>query len=192
MAVGWARWLEDGAWALAPALPLTGWPCGLGQAPALSGLQFSICTMKPLGNIVTMQDVASESCSSLKGSQCQEVSPGLPEPSVPFDYRLRVQADARSPWELLEVEPQVMERSRRGSDYRLGRGEGRSAASGGKGLISGSGPWSKVGTEETAESFQRGRSGGAEDSEEGGRLSMGIVRDKAGSGLEDVEATSLF
>lgn len=111
MAVGWARWLEDGAWALAPSLPLTGWPCGLGQAPALSGLQFSICTMKPLGNIVTMQDVASESCSSLKGSQCQEVSPGLPEPSVPFDHRLRVQADARSPWELLEVEPQVMERS---------------------------------------------------------------------------------
>lgn len=87
---------------------------------------------------------------SLKGSQGQEVSPGLPELSVSFDHRLRVQADARSPWELLEVEPQVMKRSRRGSDCRLGRGEGQPPASGGKGLISGSGPRSKVGTEETA------------------------------------------
>lgn len=102
-----------GGWGLgsSPSSASTGWPCGLGQAPALSGLQFSICTMKPLDDIVTMQDVASESCSSLKGSQCQEISPGLPELSIPFDHRLRVQADAHSPWELLEVEPQVMERS---------------------------------------------------------------------------------
>lgn len=106
-AVGWARWLGDGAWAPASAPPLTARPCDLGQAPCPVWPTVSTCIMKLLNNIVSTQDVVSEP----KGQPVSGTSPEVSGLSLPFDDRLRVQADTRSPWELLEVEPQVMQRS---------------------------------------------------------------------------------
>lgn len=65
-AVGWARWLGDGegAWAPAPALPLSAGPGGLGQAPCPLRPAPSYLYMKLLGNTVSTQDVASEPHSS--------------------------------------------------------------------------------------------------------------------------------
>lgn len=60
--------------------------------------------------MVSMQDVASEPRLSREGSSCWEVSPGCPELSLPFDNRLRGQADPE-PGELWEVEPRVIEGS---------------------------------------------------------------------------------
>lgn len=82
-------------------------PVTLGRHPALSGLQFPTCVMKLWNNIVSTQDVVSEP----KGQPVLGTSPEVSGLSLPFDDRLRVQADTQSPWELLEVEPQVMQRS---------------------------------------------------------------------------------
>lgn len=59
---------------------------------------------------------------SLEGSWCWEVSPGGPELSLPFDNRIRGQADTWSPGMYLEVEPQEVERAEASLTAGLAKG----------------------------------------------------------------------
>lgn len=144
----WARW----PWAGALSSP----PCSLLSVPGSCWGTQSPRRMWLLSPI------------QAKGQPVPGSFPRSPETSLPFGPYLRVRADARSLWELLEVGPHVIKRSRRGSDCRLGPRQPLV----GKGLISGSGQQRGVGTE-GQQRTSGGESGGSEESRQRG---MGMGR----------------
>ena len=123
------QWVGHTGWGLgvqAPtsALLLTAWSCGPRQTPyplwvAVSHLY---CEAIRQHSLCASEDMAFEPHLSLEGSWYCEVSPGGPELNLPFDNRLRVQADTQSPGICLEAEPQVVERAEASLTAGLAKG----------------------------------------------------------------------